>query len=102
MRQRAKRVELESEPTVVDVDCEWLDVHPAELIAEFLSRLSSRDRQIVELRFGLAGRKRGMTFRAIAACLDISAERARQIVNEHCRQARSLYAAELVITFEGN
>ncbi len=62
----------------------------AELIAELLRDLPQRDRTVVEARFGLGRRKATAKFREIAGELDISTERARQLLTRAMDRLRDL------------
>lgn len=56
------------------------ELHTREQIVRLLDELPDRDRQVVQARFGLGGRASGAKFREIAAELNLSTERVRQLL----------------------
>ena len=64
-------------------------------IRKQLSHLSSRDRQIVESRFGLDGHPAGQSLSEISQQFDLCKERVRQILNRSMAQIRNAIASEI-------
>lgn len=83
------------EPTIEESECEWIDVHPGELVSEILEGIPERERRILEMRFGLCGNSESMTYREIAGIFGLSTERVRQLTVAHCRKAYSRYGQRL-------
>lgn len=68
----------ETRPSVLMEERRWQLLHG--LTAHLLEHLSPRERLIVAARFGLAGEPRAARFHEIAARLDLSTERVRQLL----------------------
>jgi RNA polymerase primary sigma factor len=60
-----------------------------EQLARWLSALTQQERQVLELRFGLAGQER-LTLAEIGRLLDVSRERVRQVELKALRKLRNL------------
>lgn len=72
----------------------------SEQIARLLDELPERDRQVVQARFGLGGRAGGAKFREIAAELNLSTERVRQLLGralDRLRESVTTTAPDLML-----
>ncbi len=83
------------EPAIDNVDPEWLDLHPSELVSRLMGEIPQRERRMVQLRFGLAGEDSGMTYQEIAAEFGVSSEWVRQSVIRYCLKARGKHIRRL-------
>ncbi len=65
-----------------------------QFVLTSLGRLDKRDRSILAMRFGLAGANRPLLFREIADRLNVSTERARQLLSRAVERLRELVDSE--------
>ncbi|MDX8402629.1 MAG: sigma-70 family RNA polymerase sigma factor, partial [Mariprofundaceae bacterium] len=72
------------------------DRHRAELIEKWLERLSPKEREVVRLRFGLAGHEDPWTLEAIGSHMGVTRERIRQIQVEALKKLRTMAEEEQV------
>ena len=102
------RSRSELQPAEISEVLPWYCINPEDsktteesqslMIAQIrkqLSHLSSRDRQIVESRFGLDGHPAGQSLSEISQQFDLCKERVRQILNRSMAQIRNAIASEI-------
>jgi len=82
------------EPAVDSSEADWIDVHPGEVVSCVLAEMPVRERRMVELRFGLLGDGRALTYQDIAAEFGMSSEYVRQLVIRSCAKARQTIAQQ--------
>lgn len=61
-----------------------------QAVLRAIGRLDKRDRRILEMRFGVAGVEQPLLFREIAAKLNVSTERARQLASRALERLREV------------
>ncbi|MEZ6130500.1 MAG: sigma-70 family RNA polymerase sigma factor [Planctomycetaceae bacterium] len=95
VQREQKRIPVQSDepldPLVDNVEAEWLDVHPGDLVNEILAGLPARERAIVQMRFGLTADGQPKALDQIAKEFGISKERVRQLIVRSCAEAFTRY-----------
>lgn len=74
---------------------QWVDAELESLLPTLIQELSDRERELVQMRFGLGSDDRAWTYRELAQEIDLSPERVRQIVLKACAKVRKKYASSV-------
>ena len=78
-----------------DDEEQWVDAELESMLPSLMRDLSKRERELVEMRFGLGRHKKAWTYREISKAIELSPERVRQIVLNACGKLRRKYAGSI-------